>query len=203
MTPVNGPRNLPSLGRAKFPTLAGVVISLLIDRCLHFSGGGRGAFRPAKAVPLALGPSAVRQYNVAGICAKPAAALSATPSGGILPSMIAAKSCGRTSISKSSTRARSTRPEARSCTAAASARSLARTTARRPGQDRHRLGVNRSTPRIAEQSPAALRQQRHDSRDCRLLRRSSDRQPHDRGGGRRSPMSTSGAIRTRPGRRAC
>jgi hypothetical protein len=41
---VNGPRNLPSLGRAKFPTLAGVVISRGFDRCLRFLVAGRGAW---------------------------------------------------------------------------------------------------------------------------------------------------------------
>jgi site-specific recombinase XerD len=33
---VNGPRNLPSLGPAIFPTLAGLVISRLSDRYLRF-----------------------------------------------------------------------------------------------------------------------------------------------------------------------
>ena len=33
--PVNGPRNLPGLGRAKFPSLAGLVISRWRDRRLH------------------------------------------------------------------------------------------------------------------------------------------------------------------------
>jgi len=41
---VNGPRNLPSLGRAKFPTLAGVVISRWFDRFLRFLAAGRGAW---------------------------------------------------------------------------------------------------------------------------------------------------------------
>ena len=41
---VNGPRNLPSLGRAKFPTLAGVVISRWFDRFLRFLVAGRGAW---------------------------------------------------------------------------------------------------------------------------------------------------------------
>lgn len=41
---VNGPRNLPSLGRAKFPTLAGAVISRWFDRCLHCWAAGRGAW---------------------------------------------------------------------------------------------------------------------------------------------------------------
>ena len=41
---VNGPRNLPSLGRAKFPTLAGVVINRWLDRCLHSWAAGRGAW---------------------------------------------------------------------------------------------------------------------------------------------------------------
>ena len=41
---VNGPRNLPRLGRAKFPTLAGVVINRWLGRCLHFWAAGRGAW---------------------------------------------------------------------------------------------------------------------------------------------------------------
>ena len=41
---VNGPRNLPSLGRAKFPTLAGVVISRWFDRFLRSLAAGRGAW---------------------------------------------------------------------------------------------------------------------------------------------------------------
>jgi hypothetical protein len=40
---VNGLRNLPSLGRAKFPTLAGVAISRWFDRFLRSWAVGRGA----------------------------------------------------------------------------------------------------------------------------------------------------------------
>jgi hypothetical protein len=44
---VNGPRNLPSFGLAKFPTLAGMVISRWGDRHLHFWVDGRAAWAAA------------------------------------------------------------------------------------------------------------------------------------------------------------
>src|SRR5215204_5013418 len=46
---VNGPWNLPSCGRSKFPTLAGLVISRWSDRDLRFSGAVHGAFVAARA----------------------------------------------------------------------------------------------------------------------------------------------------------
>ncbi|MBK5960171.1 hypothetical protein CCR97_18455 [Rhodoplanes elegans] len=49
---VNGPRNLPTLGRAKFPTLAGVVISRWGDRSLRSWAAERLALRRERAAPL-------------------------------------------------------------------------------------------------------------------------------------------------------
>src|SRR6266436_4759246 len=55
-TVVNGPRNLPSLGRAKFPSLAGLVISRWRDRRLHAWVGGRGAWAAASMVEVGSEP---------------------------------------------------------------------------------------------------------------------------------------------------
>src|SRR5262245_2699506 len=46
---VNGPRNLPTFGRPKFPTLAGAVINRWCDRCLRSWAAGRGAWVVARA----------------------------------------------------------------------------------------------------------------------------------------------------------
>src|SRR5262245_34891093 len=53
---VNGPRNLPSFGRAKFPTLAGLVISRWRDRRLHSWVAGRGAWVATPAVEVGSEP---------------------------------------------------------------------------------------------------------------------------------------------------
>jgi GAF domain-containing protein len=53
---VNGPRNLPSFGRAKFPTLAGLVISRWRDRRLHSWVAGRGVWVAASAVEVGSEP---------------------------------------------------------------------------------------------------------------------------------------------------
>jgi hypothetical protein len=55
-TAVNGPRNLPSFGRAKFPTLAGLVINRWRDRRLHSWVAGRGAWVAASAVEVGSEP---------------------------------------------------------------------------------------------------------------------------------------------------
>ena len=46
---VNGPRNLPSCGLSKFPTLAGLVINRWRDRDLHGSGAARDVWAAQRA----------------------------------------------------------------------------------------------------------------------------------------------------------